>query len=284
MALGNLAQRAAVALVAAPLLILGIYQSDPIFTWALVFVASLLTMSEFFAMTIEDRFDRIISLLFGVATVAAFYWLGTTGETMPGFIDGHILVLILGVVGPMLYYLFRFGDMSTVAPRLAYSVTGIFYAGILVTFIALVRRDFGYEGTQLGSHLVILLLITAWLADTGGYFAGKAIGGAKLYEAVSPNKTWAGSIGGTLCSIAGGVAFKLTLAPELSWVDVLLLTGVGSIIGQLGDLGESLIKRSTGVKDSGAILPGHGGMLDRVDALLLIAPYYYLYLSISANL
>lgn len=281
MALGNLASRFLVALVAAPILIFAIYQDTPHYTWGLVFGASLLTMAEFFAMTLEDRRDRAASLVFGIVCVLALYWLGAGAPSwMPmrlRALDNHLLLMVVAVIGPMLYYVFRFGDMQSVAARVSYTITGIVYAGVLVSFIALVRRDFDSAG-HTGADLVIMLLLTAWLADTGGYFAGKGIGGPKLYPAVSPNKTWAGSIGGTLCSIAGGVVFKLFFLEELPWVDIIVLTGVGSIIGQVGDLCESMIKRSTGVKDSGAILPGHGGMLDRVDAVLMIAPFYYLYL------
>ena len=280
--LGNLASRVLVAVVAAPLLIWAIYQDSALPTWALVFVASLLAMSEFFAMTIADKFDRMVSLGIGTAAVAAFYWLGSSGAIGAHLIDGHIIVMVLATMVPMFYYLFRFGDMNTVANRVGFTIMGIFYGGILVTFIALVRRDFGFDNHVVGGHLVVLLLLTAWLADTGGYFAGKALGKRKLYPDVSPNKTWAGSIGGTLCSIGGGVAFKMFLLTEMPWMDILILTGIGSVIGQLGDLAESMIKRSVGVKDSGAILPGHGGMLDRIDAVLMIAPFYYLYLTLVA--
>lgn len=285
MALGNLASRVLVAVVAAPILLLAIYQDSPHYTWGLVFGASLLTMSEFFAMTLEDKTDRAVSLLFGIVSVLALYWLGRGAQSwFPSRLarlEPQLLILFSAVIGPMLYYVFRFGDMKTVAARVSYTITGIVYAGLLVTFIALVRRDFA-AGEHVGGHLVILLLLTAWLADTGGYFAGKAIGGAKLYPAVSPNKTWAGSIGGTACSIAGGVAFKLFLLEGIPWVHIIVLTALGSVIGQIGDLCESMIKRSQGVKDSGAILPGHGGMLDRVDAVLMIAPFYYLYLTVAA--
>ncbi len=278
--LGNLASRFLVAVIAAPLLLLIIYQDNSAWTWALVFVASLLTMNEFFAMTLKDRFDRMVSLGLGAAAVGAFYWL--SGETEFA-LDGPMLALLIATVGPLIYYLLRFGDMSTAAARVAYSTTGIVYAGVLVTFIAFVRRDFGYDDPHVAGHLVVMLLLTAWLADTGGYFAGKALGKRKLYAEVSPNKTWAGAIGGTLCSIGGGVAFKIFLLKEMAWVDIVLLTGSGSILGQVGDLAESMIKRSVGVKDSGALLPGHGGILDRVDAVILIAPYYYLYLSLVAS-
>ena len=106
----------------------------------------------------------------------------------------------------------------------------------------------------------------AWLSDTGGYFAGRWLGKRKLYEAVSPKKTVAGSVGGVATVVVGVLAARPLLLPNLPWLDAALLAAIGSAMGQLGDLGESVLKRSVGVKDSGGVIPGHGGMLDRVDA------------------
>ena len=131
---------------------------------------------------------------------------------------------------------------------------------------------------------MLIVLIVAWVADTGGYFAGRFLGKAKLYEAVSPKKTWAGAWGGLAGSLVGVAVLKLVTAHGLGWIDVVLIAIPGGVLGQLGDLTESLLKRSVGVKDSGALLPGHGGLLDRIDAVLFIAPYVYAYLLIRGAL
>lgn len=268
MALGNLASRLLVSVVAVPLLLLAIYQDTPHFVWGVVFAASLVAMHEFFAMSSADRTDRWVSTLLGAAASLAFYWL-------PARYGPHLVGFLTAFLPVALYYLFRFGDIESVADRFASSVVGIVYAGLFFIFLALIKRDLPH-----GGDLIVLLLATAWLSDTGGYFAGKLLGKKKLYPAVSPNKTWAGAIGGVAAAAGGAVCIKLWLVPELSWVSALGLAIPGSILGQLGDLAESLIKRSRGVKDSGAILPGHGGLLDRVDAVLFIAPYFYLFLAI----
>jgi phosphatidate cytidylyltransferase len=263
--LGNLATRVLVAVVAVPLLLLAIYQPRHEVVWAIAFAASLLTMHEFFTMTLEGKADRTPSLLIGAAATAAFYWLPARyAPFMTPFLAAFLL--------PALYYLFRPGDIPTVAARLAFTAPGILYGGLLFTFLALIKRDLPH-----GDDYIVLMLATAWLSDTGGYFAGKFLGKRKLYPLVSPNKTWAGSIGGVAAAVAGGIAIERFRLQGLTWYDVALLSGVGSVLGQLGDLIESLIKRSRGVKDSGAILPGHGGLLDRVDAVLFIAPFFYLY-------
>lgn len=285
MALGNLAQRALVAVVAAPvLLFLVVYLKRPEPTFALVLAASLLGMRELFGMMIPGEAnarDRAVGLLFGGLACTALYWLhpsalGLTTRTFPLLSLGPLIVLVFTVIAPALYYLFRFGDQSTVAPRLMATVTGIVYAGLLATFLSLAKRDFGSHG----GAVVVLMLLIAWFGDTGGYFAGRFIGGAKLYPAVSPKKTWAGSIGGVAGSVGAVLLLKFVALDYLTFVDVVLIGIPGAALGQLGDLAESLIKRSTGVKDSGSLLPGHGGILDRIDAVLFIAPYVYLYLSL----
>jgi phosphatidate cytidylyltransferase len=137
----------------------------------------------------------------------------------------------------------------------------------------LIKRDFGPHGAD----MVIFVLLVVWLGDTGAYFAGRFLGKKKLYPAVSPKKTWAGAFGGLAFSALAAAAVKLTLIESLPWLHAFGMALPGAALGQMGDLVESLVKRSTGVKDSGAILPGHGGILDRVDAVLFFAPYVYLY-------
>jgi phosphatidate cytidylyltransferase len=268
--LGNLASRILVAVVAVPILLVAIYQPHAWIVWAMVTAASLLAMDEFFALGGLDRTDRAAGLVVGGLACAALYGL-------PHAAQPATIAFVVALLGPALYYLFRFGEVSTAAARLAFTTTGVVYAGLCFAFLPLIKRD-----VPDGADVIVLVLATAWLSDTGGYVAGKTIGGAKLYPAVSPNKTWAGSIGGVAVALAGGVAWKAWRLPGLPWIDLVALVGVGAVLGQLGDLAESLIKRSRGVKDSGALLPGHGGLLDRVDAVLFIAPYFYGYLLVRA--
>jgi phosphatidate cytidylyltransferase len=288
-ALGNLAQRFLVALVAIPILLVVLYYHRPEPTWAVIFGASLIAMYELFAMLLPAE-DRRAALVLGGLSVAAFYWLDPTamspyGGSLPRVVVGAVsagstIALLLVVVATGLYYLFRFRDLASVAGRYAGTVTGIVYAGFLTTYLAKLKLVDPYRG----GDTVLIVLIVAWLADTGGYFAGRFLGNAKLYEAVSPKKTWAGAWGGLAGSVVGVAALKLISAHFLSWVDVALIAIPGGILGQLGDLTESLIKRSVGVKDSGGLLPGHGGILDRIDAVLFIAPYVYGYLVVRSAL
>ncbi len=285
MALGNLAQRFLVAVVAVPILlvVLHYHRAEP--TWALIFAASLLAMREFFAMTLPVD-DRKPALVLGAIACVAFYWLdplalhaysGLPRARERASIVGSSLAAALAVLAPALYFLFRFRDIPSVAGRITATITGIIYAGFLLTFLAKLKL----VDPRQDADTVVLVLLVAWIADTGGYFAGRFLGKAKLYEAVSPKKTWAGAWGGIAGSVLGVAVLKLVHADWLTWVDVFAIAIPGGILGQLGDLAESLIKRSVGVKDSGALLPGHGGMLDRIDAVLFIAPYVYGYLIIT---
>jgi len=282
LALGNLAQRFLVAVVAVPILLVILHYHRPEPTWALIFAASLLAMRELFGMMLPSE-DRGPALVMGAVACAAFYWLdpvalmhykATPAALMRVSIEGTAIAAALAVVVPCLWYLFRFRDIPSVAGRIAGTITGIVYAGFLTTYLAKLKL---IDPKQAGDT-VLIVLIVAWLADTGGYFAGRFLGKSKLYEAVSPKKTWAGAWGGLAGSVIGVAALKLITASYLSWLDVFLIAIPGGILGQMGDLAESLIKRSVGVKDSGALLPGHGGILDRIDAVLFIAPYVYTYL------
>jgi len=283
LALGNLAQRVLVAVVAVPVLLVILHYHRPEPTWALIFAATLVALHEFFAMTLPPE-DRTAAVVMGGLASAAFYWCdplalagyGSSRALHALAVAGASVPLVLAVVVPGLYYLFRFRDIPSVAGRYAATVAGIVYAGFLPTFLVKLKLIDPYRG----GDTVLVVLLVAWVADTGAYFAGRFLGKAKLYEAVSPKKTWAGAWGGLAGSLLGVVVLKLAFADFLSWVDVVLIAIPGGILGQLGDLAESLIKRSVGVKDSGALLPGHGGILDRIDAVLFIAPYVYAYLTI----
>lgn len=126
--------------------------------------------------------------------------------------------------------------------------------------------------------IVLGFLLILWLNDSGAYFTGSLIGKHKLFERISPGKTWEGSMGGALFALltAWGLSFIFTQLDQVQW---LVLAVIIVITGTLGDLVESMLKRSLGIKDSGTVLPGHGGMLDRFDAVLLSAPFVFVYLA-----
>jgi phosphatidate cytidylyltransferase len=263
----NLAVRIATALVGAPLIIALLYKGPAWGFYLLVLPAALIGAWELFNMTHPgDRLSQAIGVGMSAAASLALYV--SDGDT-------RVLVTMIVVVplaGPLLTLL-RLGDMKTAALRACAMGFGPLYLGVPLTLLAIMRRDLGGDGPA----YVVLTIMFAWFGDTGGYFAGRFLGKHKLYEAVSPKKTVEGSIGGLAGSVFGALLAHFWFLPSLSLVHGVLLALVAGALGQAGDLGESALKRSTGVKDSGAIVPGHGGILDRVDALLVTSAVTFLY-------
>ena len=159
-----------------------------------------------------------------------------------------------------------FAAVALLSPRPRHwTAAGFLYAGAAEIASVLVRLDPTY-----GFVALILILLVVWVTDIGGYFAGRGIGGPKLWPRVSPKKTWAGAIGGFAASllVAAGFAAFSKMDPPLKLGPILLLGAALSVASQLGDLLESAVKRRFGVKDSSHLIPGHGGLMDRLDGFV----------------
>lgn len=268
MAASNLAARLLTALVGVPAILALLYLGPPWGMFLVVAAAAAVGATELFQMTWPgDRLAQAIGVVLTLAVSCCVYFFTTDAKVL------LTMVLVVPLIG-MLLALWRLGKIETGALRIGATCFGPLYVGAMLTTLALLRRD--QPGTA-GPGYVVVALGFAWLSDTGGYFAGRYLGKRKLYEAVSPKKTIEGSIGGLAGATAGGVIAHFTFLPTFPLWHAIALGVVGGFLGQLGDLGESLLKRSVGVKDSGAILPGHGGILDRVDALLVTSTVLYLY-------
>ena len=268
MAASNLKVRLLTAAVVVPPLMWLLFLGPAYGFFLLVMLAAAITADELFRMTHPgDAVARAIGVLTTLGVSVSLYRWGTEPKVLLTLL---FVVPVLGLMVP----LWRLGDISTAALRTFAGVTGPLYIGGLLTALALVRRDAG----AVGPHYVFMCLTFAWLADTGGYFFGRFLGKTKLYEAVSPKKTRAGFVGALVGAELGGLLghfFYLRSIPLLHVIPLALICGA---LGQCGDLVESLLKRSTGIKDSGSIIPGHGGMFDRIDALLIVSPIVYLYI------
>jgi phosphatidate cytidylyltransferase len=160
--------------------------------------------------------------------------------------------------------------LAEVFPSVAVSSAGLI--AVVLPFSTVVRL----HGVRLlGPQLLFFTLVLVWVGDTAAYFVGRGLGRMKMAVQLSPNKTWEGAAANLFGALLVGVIFGYWMSIPL--LDMLAMAVLGSIAGQAGDLFESAFKRSAGVKDSGSILPGHGGMLDRVDALILAAPTVWYY-------
>ena len=182
---------------------------------------------------------------------------------------GSVVLIWLGF--QLMYFLIRVTFTSRDPFVVAYNLLGVFYTAGLFSFLWLIREQFGFW------WLFYAFLVT-WLTDTGAYFIGLKYGKHNLAPTISPKKSIEGAIGGLGVATLGGIIFAL-IAGE-SVVFVTLLSIVLSIFGQIGDLVESGMKRARTVKDSGSILPGHGGILDRFDSLVFVLPVLYFALTI----
>lgn len=192
----------------------------------------------------------------------------------------HILppALLLSFLALTCYFLYRYRSIPTSYQLFCRLVFGLLYIGFLGAHMVLLR--FVPDGN---SWLVIGTAITA-CSDTGAYFVGRSIGRNKLCPNISPNKTIEGAVGGIVAGLAAAVGFAMLLQPSFSWTFLLLSAFLLSIMGIIGDLTESIVKRGTGTKDSGTLLAGHGGILDRVDSLLFAGPVLYYLLLLPAYL
>lgn len=269
MARSDLSVRLLSAGLLAPLLLLLLFRGSPDAWHWLVLVAAALATWELTTMTHAG--DRVSQAAITLASVTAA-WVVYHHDREPRALLA--LLLLLPIFGLMLA-LWRLTDLPSAALRSMSGVATPLYVGGLLGSLALLRRDAG----ELGPYYVLLVLKLSWLADTGGFFAGRYLGkdGKKLHPRVSPKKTqigFAGSLVGATVGIAIAKFWYLRDAPLLQ---LLLLGLVAGALGQMGDLAESMIKRSAGIKDSGNLIPGHGGLLDRIDALLIVSPVVYLY-------
>jgi phosphatidate cytidylyltransferase len=239
----NLLLRVIVALVLAPVAVAIAYAGG--WPWTvLVTLAAIGLYVEWLTIIGAAHQRRVI--VSGVAGLAiSGFCLGI------GRFDAAIVATVLGLAA-----------VTLLSPQhRIWTASGFFYAAAALVASVLVRLDQGH-----GFVALIMVLLVVWVTDIGGYFAGRGIGGPKLWPRVSPKKTWAGAIGGFAASlvIAGGfVAFGLGKT-----VPMLLLGAALSVVSQLGDLFESWVKRRFGVKDSSHIIPGHGGLLDRLDGFV----------------
>jgi phosphatidate cytidylyltransferase len=205
----------------------------------------------------------------GLGGAAAGYLLFAWPDKWPGWLFLVIVALVAFVA------VLRMDDLSKALPRAALLIAGVVYVfGAWKCAIPL---------REINPHWLMYGLMLNWVGDTGAYFVGRKFGAHKLAPVVSPKKSWEGSIASVVTSVLIGGAYLWRFIPAMPIPDIVGVTVLANVAGQVGDLAESAMKRGAGVKDSGAILPGHGGFLDRVDSTLFALPVIYGYLLLSAR-
>lgn len=266
----NLTQRIIAAVIGGPLMMFLTYYSP--YTYFLVFFAlTLLTQWEFYSLV---RLHGIVPLRYlGCFVGAMIFCLTFFVET--GQIDGKYAFLIFPLMATIFFIKLYKKNEKNPFTNIGFTFLGIIYVAVpfaLLNLIAFSRDTYHWE-------IIVGLLLILWASDTGAYFAGVNFGKTKLFERVSPKKSWEGSVGGALSALAMAYGFSMffTVLPLWEWLSVSVIIIVA---GTYGDLVESLFKRSMEIKDSGKSIPGHGGFLDRFDGLLLSVPFIIVFLKL----
>lgn len=239
---------------------------DPSLAWTItIHIAAAIASHELVKMTFPE--SKLLQL-YGVLSSVGIVSLACFAPHSPKLM---LTVFAVLCAGGMVVGLTQADPIDRAAQRLGWLIAGPIYIGGLIGLFGLLHK------LDNGGGWVVLAMMLAWLGDTGAYFAGKLFGKHKLYERISPKKTREGAVGGLLGSLSGVVLAHFWYLPELPLVEGLAAGAVAAVLGQSGDLFASLVKRSTGVKDSGKLLPGHGGILDRIDALLFTGATLWVY-------
>ena len=215
----------------------------------LALVAAILFLHEWFAMTGTGlRTPHGVAGYLVLVGIALGYHFGYPG-----------LSLACPVVGALVVY-----GLSGFSRTGRWAAEGVVYAGLALYALLVIR------GGEQGLAFLFFLLVLVWATDIAAYFTGRSLGGPKLWKKISPNKTWSGAIGGLVCAVLLGLG-TVAIAGKADLFNWALLAAVLSIVSQLGDLLESGVKRRFDVKDSSHLIPGHGGIMDRVDGLVAAA-------------
>jgi len=275
-----LKKRVITALWGIPLLVAVVWFGEPwnptLFT---VFVAvwALLAAFEFYRLVTTSKVSPLT--YFGLICVLLFI-VGRNPDVLstlePHFDIDLITPLLLSSAAVLSFvWLLARRQKEGAFAGWAWTMAGILYIGWLLSYLVSLR------GLEDGRNWIFLALFTTFASDTAAFFTGRALGRHPLAPNISPGKTWEGAVGGVLGAILVSLFFtlptSLSLSLYLNWGQAILLGLLVSVFGQIGDLTESLLKRNVGVKDSGTLIPGHGGVLDRVDSIVFagVVVYYF---------
>ncbi len=309
--MSNLTTRVIVAIVGIPLVV-GTTVAGGAWFLALILVVSLLAQSEYYRLAEAKGVSpqTAVGLFFGACIVLTFFHariqptvvaaFHAHGMAIPFPTMSQTFLIVLLVFIPLVLAQELFRNRPQALANTAVTVAGVlyvpFFLGSLVglrelfisgdfpitVYFPLTAHDIpaDVEGTvyRWGGYTVLAVFASIWICDSAAYFAGRAFGRHKLFPRVSPNKSWEGAVAGFIGAVLTFMAARALALPYLTVVNAVVCGLIVGVFGQLGDLVESLLKRDAGVKDSSSMIPGHGGVLDRFDSLMFVAPLLFLYL------
>jgi phosphatidate cytidylyltransferase len=316
MKMSNLASRVLVAVIGIPLVVL-ITMRGGYYFFAFIAIASFLALYEFYDMVEKKNAlpIRWLGFTFGFLVNLVFLYERFRFTILDVLSNFNIytgfptqFVLLLGVISLFVFFtilieLFRNKGSSIL--NISVTVFGVLYISLFFGMLIATRELFEWDvfnyffitnnfnesfrnGTVAwhlnskywGGLFIISIFATIWICDSAAYFAGRKIGKHKLFPRVSPNKTWEGAIFGFIFAIITMIAAKYLVLNFLSLAHCIVIGFIAGTIGQIGDLCQSVLKRDAGIKDSSAIIPGHGGVFDRFDSIIFVSPIIYLYLDL----
>ncbi|MEI6827246.1 MAG: phosphatidate cytidylyltransferase [Desulfuromonadales bacterium] len=238
-------------------------KGDPVLLACLLALFSAIGIAEFYRMALPERKAELwLAALIGPGLIFVPFT-GSMALVIPAI---GLLFVVFSFV-----FLFRIRTIETAAHEIAFALLAFLYIPFLLMHLLLLRQ------TLYGVQWLFVIMLIVMTNDTAAYYTGSAFGKRRLYLIVSPKKSIEGAIGGLFGSLGGTMLAKVTFFPQLTYGDAVVTAIIIGMVGQAGDLFESLLKRSFGVKDSGTLIPGHGGVLDRMDSILFAAPITYYY-------
>ena len=250
------------ALVMVPPIVLLIALGPPEILYLMVVSATFLGLREYYNLVLPHSkwIERAVGIGLGLV-LSIIISFGDMKEISPFFV---LVLLILSIL-----FMVTSEDLSSTVSKMGMTLFGILFIGFLLAYVSIIRS------MPNGRLWVLFLVVTVWVGDISALLIGSFLGKHKLYPKISPKKTFEGLIGSIVGSILVALAFSLLFFPNTEkGFFIFLAIGLG-ILGQLGDFTESMLKRSAQVKDSGGLIPGHGGMLDRLDSFLFSAPFLH---------
>ncbi|MBW7956640.1 MAG: phosphatidate cytidylyltransferase [Deltaproteobacteria bacterium] len=263
-------KRVATGAVLIPIIVAIVLYAGPYWILAVSAVIAVLAFSEFNALARVDARDRVLDwlgIVSGLIIILAEYYLG------PVFLAPALLAFVF------LFFFYSMVSGRTIGDSsidTAHKTLGLLYIALPISFITPLRE------LPQGQWWLLFLLVVVWANDTFALSVGKTLGKHKLSPEISPKKTVEGAVGGIIGGIIAAFVFARLAGLGPDYLGITALSAGIGLIAIVGDLAESVLKRSAGVKDSGAIIPGHGGMLDRIDSLIFNIPFVYFYLTFRA--
>jgi len=273
-------KRILTAIVGLPILLYTVWSQSPYFFVTLTAIASLLALSEFYGLASKVGYkSQIVVGYIAALVVLASYLFNELPLAVAAVIALSIVSLSTALASS--------DEIKNSLMSVSSTMFGVVYVALLPGCLIGVRMlpdaVSRLTAPHLASKLLTMFFALVMMTDTGAFYVGRSLGRHKLAPRISPGKTIEGAVGGFVAAIVTGFLCRLLFFPEIPLTHAIALGAAIGLVGQIGDLAESMLKRGAGVKDSGNLLPGHGGVLDRIDSMLFCAPLLYYYARLLAS-